>query len=260
MDIQKQIKELVLSFFQIIDSEIIENDRIYTITIPKKYVNYFQKSKIIITFDEKIADEHNCELIIPGNKTLFQIINNCNNKGPISIKKSLSGGSNSLIRYYFYVNFSGVKQNSELFSITVDLDNMQVVEPPSSLLEIMDTPSDFKINLEKITPCFDVALNELKQNSSDLKSSFVNEANLSFESDFNLFISRYDDEIRELDESINQKEQNLNDFEKIRDYRFNTLEKIKNIEKDKNSVLKSLQEKHKIDLSYELIACEFVLN
>jgi len=259
MDVQKQIQELVLSFFKTIGSEIVETERIYTITIPKKYINYFQKSKINITFDEKIADKNNCELIIPGSRTLFQIINNCNNKGPISIKKSHSEGMNPLIHYYFHVNFSGVKQYSQLFSIIVDLEKMQVIDLPP-MLETIDMPSDFKIESAKITPCFDVAINELKQNSSELKNSFVNEANNSFESDFKLFISRYDDEIRELDESINQKEKTLNDFEKIRNYRFDILEKIKNIEKEKKAVLKSLQDKHKIDLNYELIACELILN
>ena len=259
MDIQKQVKELTFSFFKTINAEINHENGVYTILIPKKYLNYFQKPQIKITFDERIAEETNCELIIPGSKTLFQIITNCNNKGTISIKQSITGGMNPAIRYHFYVHFSGIKHYSQLFSVIVDLQNMQIIDPPT-MIDAIEIPSNFQIDSEKITPCYDIALNELKQNSSELKSSFVNEANISFESDFKLFISRYDDELRELDESINQKEKTLNDFEKIRNYRFGILEKIKNLEKEKNAVLKSLQDKHKIDLNYELIACEIILN
>ncbi len=257
MDITKQIKDLTLSFFKTIDAEINENNGLYSIGIPQKYYNYFQKSNIQITFDEKIAEETNCELIIPGSKTLYQIITNCNNKGPISIKQSLTGGVNPAIVYHFFVNFSGVKHYSKLTSITIDLQKMTVIDPPSTLEEI-DLPSDFKLISEKITPAFNIALKEIKQKTSESQSSFLNDANIAFENDFKLFISRYEDEIHELDESINQKEITSKDPEKIRNYRFDTLEKIQNLEKQKNLVLISLEEKHKIDLNFELIGCEIL--
>ena len=228
MEIKNEIKELTLSFFKTIDAEIINNNGLYDIIIPNKYQNYFQKSKIRITFDEKVAEEYNCELIIPGSKTLFQIITNCNNKGSISVK-SFPGGVNPAIRYHFYVTFSGIKQYSQLFSITVDLQNMEIVEYPANL-ESIDLPLDCKLDSEKITPSFEIVLNELKQNSSELKSTFVNNANIDFETDFKLFISRYDDEIRELDSSITKKESTSDDFEKIKQYRFDTIDKIEKIE------------------------------
>ena len=101
MEIQNEIKELTLSFFKTIHSEIIEENDIYKIIIPEKYRNYFCESKISITFNEKIAEQQNCELIVPGSKTLFQIITNCNNKGPITIKQSKIGNGNPVIRYHF---------------------------------------------------------------------------------------------------------------------------------------------------------------
>jgi len=55
MEIQNEIKELTLSFFKAINSEITEDNALYKITIPEKYHNYFGKSQISITFDEKIA-------------------------------------------------------------------------------------------------------------------------------------------------------------------------------------------------------------
>jgi|APSaa5957512535_1039671.scaffolds.fasta_scaffold52603_2 hypothetical protein len=257
MDIIKQIKDLTLSFFKTIDAEINENNGLYSIGIPQKYYNYFQKSDIQITFDEKIAEENNCELIIPGSKTLFQIITNCNNKGPISIKQSTTGGMTPAILYHFYINFSGVKHYSKLTSVVVNLQNMDVIDLPTTFKEI-DLPSNFKLISEKITPTFNVALKEVKQKTYELQSAFVNDANIAFENDFKSFISRYDDEIHELDESINQKEITSKDSEKVKTYRFDTLEKIQNLEKQKKIVLKSLEEKHGIDLNFELIACEIL--
>ena len=257
MDISNQIQELTLSFFKTINAEIINNNGLYTISIPKNYTNYFQKTKIRITFDEKVAEEYNCELIIPGSKTLFQIISNCNNQGSISIKSS-HGGTNPAIRYHFYVNFSGVKQYSQLFSVTVDLQNMSIIESPTNLTSI-DLPLEFKLNSEKITPSFEIALKELKQNSSELKSSFVNNANIIFETDFKLFVSRYDDETRELDNSITEKESTSNDFEKIKQYRFDTIDKIEKIEKEKDNLVDILQNKHQVNLDYNLISTEILL-
>jgi len=257
MNILNQIKDLTLSFFKTINAEINENNGLYSIRIPEKYFNYFQKSNIQITFDEKIAEENNCELIIPGSKTLFQIISNCNNKGPISIK-SAPGGTNTAIRYHFHVSFSGVKQYSQLYSIVVDLQKMSIIESPVNL-ESIPIPPDFKLVSEKITPSFELALDELKQNSSELKSSFVNDANISFENDFKLFISRYDDEIRELDESITKKESTSNDAEKIKQFRFNTIDKIEKIEKEKDSLVETLQNKHKVSLDYNLVSSEILI-
>jgi|APSaa5957512535_1039671.scaffolds.fasta_scaffold00472_32 hypothetical protein len=257
MNISNQIQELTLSFFKTIDAEIINNNGLYDIAIPNKYQNYFQKSKIRITFNEKVAEEHNCELIIPGSKTLFQIITNCSNKGPISVK-SLPGAINTAIQYHFYVNFSGVKHHSQLFSITVDIQNMRIIEYPANL-ESIDLPLDFKLDSKKITPSFEIALNELKQNSSELKSTFINNANIDFETDLKLFISRYDDEIRELDNSITKKESTSNDFEKIKQYRFDTIDEIEKIEKEKSNLVTILQNKHQVNFDYNLVACEIIL-
>jgi hypothetical protein len=257
MDLSKQIKDLTLSFFKTIDAEINEKNGLYSIIIPEKYFNYFQKSNIQITFDEKIAEENNCELIIPGSKILFQIITNCNNKGSISIKQSINEMMNPTIVYHFYVNFSGIKHSSKLISIAIDLQDMCTIDPPD-ILKIINLPSNFKLIPEKITSAFNIAIKEIKQKTFELQCSFLNDANIEFQNDFKLFIVSHNNEIHELDESINQKELSLKDPEKIRIYRFDTLEKIKNLEKQKYLVLKSLEEKHKIDLNFELIACDII--
>ena len=68
MNVQNEIEQLTISFFKTINSKITEDNGVYQITIPENYQIYFQKSQLSITFDEQIASEQDCELIIPGNK------------------------------------------------------------------------------------------------------------------------------------------------------------------------------------------------
>ena len=112
---------------------------------------------------------------------------------------------------------------------------------------------------EKITPSFELALDKIKENSSEAKSSFVNDANTAFENDFKLFISRYDDEIKELDDSITKKESTSKDDEKIKEFRFDIIDKIEKIEKEKTVIIETLQNKHQVNLDYNLVSAEILI-
>jgi len=251
LSIQQEIEELTLSYFKTINSEITEENGLYEISIPEKYQNYFRKSQISLTFDEKVASEQNCELINPGNKVLFQIITNCCNQGPITLKQTKTHTNNVIIRYHFFVDLSGIHHASKLFNIDIDLNTLQ----PSNVTEELE-PGDFSLNdkliPENITRSYDVALEELKQQSEEMKNQFTEKANSSFESDFQLFCSRYDSEMRELDDSINEKEENS-------EYRFDTVKKIKSLEKEKLALVENIQNKHQIMINYEIIAAEIIL-
>ena len=251
MSIQQEIEKLTLSYFKTINSEITEENGLYKISIPEKYQNYFRSSQISLTFDEKVATEQNCELINPGNKVLFQIITNCCNQGPITLKQTKTHTDNIIIRYHFFVDLSGIHHASKLFSIDIDLKTLQ----PSNIADELEA-GDFSLNdkliPENITKSYDVALEELKQQSEEMKNQFVEKANSSFESDFKLFCSRYDSEMTELDDSINEKEENT-------EYRFDTVKKIENLEKEKSTLVENIQNKHQIIIDYELIAAEIIL-
>ena len=251
MNIQQEIEKLTLSYFKTINSEITEENGLYRISIPEKYQNYFRSSQISLTFDEKVATEQNCELINPGNKVLFQIITNCCNQGPITLKQTKTHTDNIVIRYHFFVDLSGIHHASKLFSIDIDLKTLQ----PSNVTDELE-PGDFSLNdkliPENITKSYDVALEELKQQSEEMKNQFVEKSNSSFDSDFQLFCSRYDSEMTELDDSINEKEENS-------EYRFGTVKKIENLEKEKLALVENIQNKHQIIINYELIAAEVIL-
>ena len=257
MQLENKIKDFVIQFFETSKFKIICENKIYFVDIPEKNLNYFQKSRIIFTFDEITANENNCELIIPGSKTLFQIINMCTNKGPVIIRNYPDPKGYCIIRYHFFVHFSGIFNSSRLFLIEVDLEKLKIVDVGEKL-----EPKIFKFNSEllenNITKSYLLGLDELKLQSINFKNNFLNSSNDSFQVDYNLFIKRYDDEISECDQSINDKEQAYTDLEKIKKYRFDTLDKINNLEKIKNEMINNLQNKHKISLNYNLIGSEIL--
>ena len=258
MSIQQEIEKLTLSYFKTINSEITEENGLYKISIPEKYQNYFRSSQISLTFDEKVATEQNCELINPGNKVLFQIITNCCNQGPITLKQTKTHTDNIVIRYHFFVDLSGIHHASKLFSIDIDLKTLQ----PSNVTDELE-PGDFSLNdkliPENITKSYDVALEELKQQSEEMKNQFVEKSNSSFESDFKLFCSRYDSEMKELDDAINKKEEVSGNSDVVQKFRFDTVKKIERLRKEKNSLVENVQNKHQIEVEYELVATEIIL-
>ena len=118
-------------------------------------------------------------------------------------------------------------------------------------------PSDYEIS-NKITKSYDNAIKRLKEESQNMKERFIEKANISFESDFELFCSRYDSEIRELDDAINEKEENSSNEEDIKRFRFDNIKKIRNLENEKFSLIQNIQNKHQITIDYELVASEII--
>lgn len=257
MNIQQEIEELTLSYFKTINSEITKENGLYKISIPEKFQNYFRKKQILLTFDEKIALEYNCELIIPGNKVLFQIITNCTKQGPIALKQTRTHANNIAIRYHFFVQLSGMHNSSKLFSIDIDLKTLEKINIVDEL-----EPGDFSINdyeiSDNITKSYNVALDILKIESQEMKNQFLDKANSLFKDDFDLFCSRYDSEMRELDDEINEKEEKSDDYEIIQKLRFKNNKKIVELEKEKSSLIENIQNKHGIKIDFELAASEII--
>ena len=77
MQPENKIQEFVISFFRTSNFQISEKSGVYTVVVPETNQNYFQKSQLVFTFDEKISNEVHCDLIIPGSKILFQIMTLC---------------------------------------------------------------------------------------------------------------------------------------------------------------------------------------
>ncbi len=259
MNLKKDVQCLVLDFFNMIGSDIIDDGvGMYKIQIPKEYERVFQASELLIAFDNTVSSKHDrCELVIIGSKILSIIIHDCTKKGPIAFQKyGNTPNNNLLIRYYFYVNFSGMFNHSQLLHIDIDLNTNKLVQPDMSLEKYNYTSDQF--DPTKVTSSYAAALSELEHCCLNKKLKFINDANSLFCQDYDSFTDKYDIQIRELDKKINKKEETLNDFDKITEFRFNMIEKIKDLEKEKERLIQTLQEKHKIRLEYGLVACEII--
>ena len=103
-------------------------------------------------------------------------------------------------------------------------------------------------------------LDDLKEKTNELKNTFINSNQSKFQNDYNLFVTKFNDEIRELDNSISEKEETTDDLEKIKKYRFLIMDKITDLEKEKNDLSNNLEKKYKINLNYNLISCELILS
>ena len=254
---KQEIQELTLQYFKTINSEIVQENELYKISIPEKLQNYFERTKILLTFDEKNAKEQNCELIVPGNKTLFKIINNCANQGPIALRQTNSCKNNFAIRYHFFVSFSGIQQTSKLVNVDIDLKTLEQINIQDEL-----EPSDFSLNQEiiseNILKSYDNALEILLEETDEMKNQFIENSNRGFDNDFQLFCARYDSEMKELDDAINRKEQSSDSSEEIHKFRFETVKKIDDLEKTKEALIENIDEKHAIEMNYDLIAAEII--
>ena len=146
---------------------------------------------------------------------------------------------------------------SKLFSIDVDLERLKITSIIDDISEknFIITPESL---LKNITKSFIVALDDLQEKTNEMKIEFLNSNEIQFQKDYNVFVTRFDDEIRELDNSINEKERTSNDPKKIKKYMFTVIEKIHDLEKAKNELISNIQKKYKINLNYNLIACELI--
>ena len=70
----EQVKSLVLGYFSMINASVTENNGLFDISIPNEHQKFFRKDNLKITFDEKLSESSNYELLSPGNNILFKIL------------------------------------------------------------------------------------------------------------------------------------------------------------------------------------------
>ncbi len=262
MDQNEDIRDYVLEFFTIIGSDISKVDNsVYHVSVPDQYVIFFNKPKLVFTFDDNIAAKYGCDLVNVGSNILSTIIRICSTMGPISIKKSkrVSNG-HIVIRCYFFVNFLSINNWSEILFIDIDWNTLKPVTINTSLEDGNFSLDMIKNDPKKITAVYASALNEIKTKCIDFKLKFLDDVNTLFQNDFKLLVEKYDTQIRELDTAINDKAKTLDNATKSSEFRFDTVKKIESIEKEKSMVAETLQRKYRVTLEYKLVACEIILN
>ena len=256
MNLNTEIKNFVISYFQRINSHMTYEKNKYEILIPNDYKSYFGLSKISICFDEETALKFNCDLVIPGNWILDKVIKNCMNRGPIVVKRSNENKTYAI--YYYHIKYSGMYDDSFLDRVCINMSTMQPIKIFDDVCET-NTSVIGMIDSKKITSTYMVAINEMKKKYHEMERKFLKKSQNAFQNELNIFIKKYDSQIRDLDEKINSKEITSNNFKKIKQFRFNMLESIKQLELEKSHLTDILQKKHKVVLDYGLIGSEIII-
>ena len=258
MDLHNEIKDFTISYFNRIQSHIIQNQNKYEILIPDKYKSYFNSSRIVICFDEKIASKFNCEFIIPGSWVLDKIIKNCMNMGPIVSSKINENENNTYIVYYYNIKYSGINNKSFLDSVCINVETLAPVTLNNKNQKI-DQIGINELGSKKITSTYLSSINEIKKRHMLIEQKFLKKSQDIFQNELSIFVKKYDSQIRELDKKINHKELTSDDFQKIKQFRFDVLKTIKQLEYEKTHLINILQKKHKIILDYGLIGSEVII-
>lgn len=254
MYLKQDLKKFMMDFFKTSGFEIIKSDKIYTVKIPKSSQNFFECEMTTFTFDKNTSMNTTCELIVPGSKLLHRVILMCNSKGPIKKWTLKNRNGNWIIRFHFFINLKGKKSFQSITFIDIDTATMESKPIVNEFYE-----NDFLIPddvCQKITNSYLVALEYIQREFKNQIESIKKERDDVFNQDYGLSVKRFDDEMSELDESINKKQNDSHDANMMGVYTYETIKKIEEVEKMKNSVLRTLLKKHELVLEYNLIAAE----
>ena len=101
-------------------------------------------------------------------------------------------------------------------------------------------------------------MEELKAVCEKMRSEFLDGAQAGFQKDYEMLTAKYDLEMRELDQAINRRESLSGGDAGAARFRFDTVDRIRSLEEEKAAVRDALQERHKVALAYELVACEVI--
>ena len=173
--ISGQVKSLVLGYFSMINASVTENNGLFDISIPNEHQKFFRKDNLKITFDEKLSESSNYELLSPGNNILFKILNECISFGPVITAKLNSNEQNStILRFYFYIIFESVKSETMLAHVDVDTGTQKIVTVDDSKINFENNPPVHDISSDTIDDCYieatDYIEDEMKSDIQDFKN------------------------------------------------------------------------------------------
>lgn len=248
------IRDLVLGFFKAVGSSISDENGAYRITVPERYGEYFGSTEMLVAFDAEASARHGCELVLAGNRILSLVIANCSKKGPIALRQARIGTGRTVIRYHFFVSYTGMSRLSKIMHVDIDWKTLKPSPIEGSLkatdfeLESMDS--------SRFTPAYVAALDELKTKCSGMKEVFLETEQAMFDDDYEIFAGKYGRRIRELDAAAGRYD--VAGDPRGRGPKFKIIRQIEDLEKEQDAVSGVLQEKHKVVLSHELVGCEVI--
>lgn len=257
------IQEITLGFLNIINADIKEKENFFLVTFPKNYHHIFGNQTLSLTFNPDFALQSSVELIAPGNKLLNQIINLCKTKGPITaifdgIKNPDLSKMKNGIRFYFYINYEGMQNFSDLKYVDLDLNSSEVLMLDEHFSNISQIDLE-KINFESLSRIFLKATDEIRKLCGNTEKKFVTENMETKNSEIENLTKEYDNLVHEVELYINENEKNMlteRDKQKLFD---DSMKKIHNLRQEQTNLVRNISEKYRILLSYDLIASSIIL-
>lgn len=254
--IENKVFELVLGYFSKINAKIIENNGLFTIVIPNEYEKLFG-SELKITFDKKISDQQECELMTPGSSTFYKIIKSCIDFGPATITKINSTTKvNDVLRFYFYIIFESVRTNTKLFVVDVDMKTRNIMNLDDIKLEPInnetielniqsDTIDDYYISaIEHVEKLMKPEINEFKKLILNLKQNELDNINEEYKT--------RKSEIQKKSVIIQQKPNSSNSLNEL-------ILENESIKNDMRKAYDLLDSKYSITVDFALIAAAIIV-
>ena len=248
--ISGQVKSLVLGYFSMINASVTENNGLFDISIPNEHQKFFRKDNLKITFDEKLSESSNYELLSPGNNILFKILNECISFGPVITAKLNSNEQNStILRFYFYIIFESVKSETMLAHVDVDTGTQKIVTVDDSEINFENNPPVQDISSDAITDCYIEATDYVKETMKSEMQDFKNQIfKLKDEElqNINLEYKKRLDKIQEKSTISQSKGESNSAFQKI-------IDENETVKQEEIKVRKTLDEKYKITIDFALV-------
>ena len=249
--INEQVKSLVLGYFSMINASVTENNGLFDISIPNEHQKFFRKDNLKITFDEKLLESSNYELVSPGNNILYKILNECISFGPVIIAKLNSNEQNSpILRFYFYIIFESIKSETKLAHVDVDTTTQKIVIVNDSEINFENNPSIHDVSSDTVDDCYieatDYIEDEMKSDIQDFKNQIFKLKDEELQSINSEYKKRLD-KIQEKSTVLRSKGEDVSKFHKI-------LDDNEFVKEEESKVRKTLDSKYTISIDFALIS------
>ena len=250
------IRFLTLGFFDKINADIRQVNKIFEISIPEKYMQIFSRKSITITFDEKTAHDSNAEFVTIGNEILSKIIDLCKSKGPITtgiVKNSSKDSNNFGIRFYFNILFQGIHNFSNLSFVDLDIKSSELIQIDDELILMREFNLE-KINFESMPSLYIKGTNLIRKKYEEKENEIKEIIFEKREKEIEKIKEKYEKMINETENEIKEIEKTAiseNEKHKLYDKQ---MKKIQNIRLERENMIESIYAKFSLTFSYDLAA------
>lgn len=251
-EIDNQVKDLVLGYFKHIHANIKEKNEIYDVILPENQYSLFRKSKITFTFNKNIEKPDDCELISPGNNTLFIILNECIKMGPILSVKLIHNDNTSYtkLRFYFYVIFESLKSKTSMHYVDVDVNSIKISFVENSEINFDENPQIQDILIDDIIDCYIEASNYIEKKIKPEILDFKNHIFQLKNEELEQIKSKYDKLRKKLEEEsieLQSKSDSILAFQQI-------VDSHQILKQEEIQICKILEQKYTIHVDFALIS------